>query len=263
MAKMSIDQLTSALRQDEYVAKTDEQLRAEAEKRVGETYDTMRGAAQQRQATIDEAYARELQSLEDSLAKGTQAISQEVGRANANIDKYVNTRSMQRTSYSAGSKGSIYANMMKAAEALRKQYDTASSGIENSRVLLAEQLAGTLAQYDKDYLTDVEAYINEQKQLDYDRKVAADEMYNQLQTQLFELGKSGSGGGGGGYRRYGSGSTTSPTTSNKDVIGMLNQYSGAKPNAGSQQASMGVNPTFGKSNQNTSGGKILDMKSVK
>ena len=216
MAKMSMTELTNALRQDVYAARTDEALQKEAEARVGESYDVMRNAAQQRQSAIDEAYARELQSLSDTLASSQQAVVQQAARSNAAIDDYVYGRSMQRTSYSAGSKGSVADNMQKAAQLLAQRYNTASSGVENNRILLAEQLAGTLAQYDQDYLTDVQAYIDAQKQIDYDRRVASEAAYNELQMQLYELDHAGSSGGGGGYRRS-SGSSSSKSSSSGNL----------------------------------------------
>ena len=237
---MSLNELTNSLRMEEFAGRTDEQLQQEAEQRIGESYGVMREAATQRQAAIDEAYARELSSLANTLSEGQQAVAQQAARSNAAIDDYVYGRSMQRTSYGANSKGSIGTNLAKAAQVLQRQYDTASSGVENSRILLAEQLAGTLAQYDKDFLTDVQAYIDAQKQIDYDRKVAADAEYNALQMQLFELGKAGSRSGGGGYRRS-SGSSPSPTSSslydNLSSRQVMTTYS--------------LNTSFGTANQTT------------
>lgn len=209
---MSLNDLTNSLRMDGYTARTDEQLQQEAQQRVGETYDTMREAATQRQAIIEDAYEREMQALSDALATGQQAVAGQVARANESIDDYINTRSMQRTSYGASAKGNIEANMLKAAALMQQQYETANAGVESQKVLLARQLGDTLAQYDKDYLSDVQAYIDAQKQLDYDRKVAADAEYNALQMQLFELGKSGSRSGGGGRRSSG-GSSSSKNSS--------------------------------------------------
>ena len=169
MAEMSLSALTKALRDDGYTARTDAQLQQEAQQRVGETYEIMRNAATQRQEIINDAYEREKQALADALATGQQAVARQVGRANAAIDDYVTSRSMQRTSYGAAAKGSIVGNMQQAAALMQQQYDTASSGVENRRVLLAEQLKGTLAQYDKDYETVVLALFDGQKQLVYDR----------------------------------------------------------------------------------------------
>lgn len=206
---MSLKQLTNSLRNEEFQARTDEDLKKEAEGRYTQVYDTLRDTAEARKDTIDAAYAQQMQSLADSLRTGEAALGNAAARGNAAIDDYIYTRSMQRTSYGAGSKGSINAAMQKAAAALQQQYATANSGLESNRIQLAEQLADTLAQYDEDYLTDVQAYINEQKQLDYDRKVAADAAYNDIQMALYEYGKGGSGGGR--RRSSGSGSGTKNT----------------------------------------------------
>lgn len=247
---MSLKELTKALKNEEFVARTDEELQKEATGRYTEVYDTLRGTAQQRQQTIDAAYQQELQSLADTLAGSREAVGQAAARGNAAINDYIYGRNMQRTSYGAASEGSVTDAMNKAAAALAQQYNTASSGVENNRVLLAEQLAGTLAQYDKDYLADVQAYIDRQKQIDYDRKVAADAAYNDIQMALYEYGKGRSGGGGGGRRYGGSGSVgTSPVGGN--VIDAVNRLSAGDPTAASRQAASGVNPTFGTSHQNT------------
>lgn len=245
MAEMSLSALTKALRDDGYTARTDAQLQQEAQQRVGETYETMRNAATQRQEIINDAYEREKQALADALATGQQAVARQVGRANAAIDDYVTSRSMQRTSYGAAAKGSIVGNMQQAAALMQQQYDTASSGVENRRVLLAEQLKSTLAQYDKDYETDVQAYIDGQKQLDYDRKVAADAAYNALQMELFELGKAGSGGGGGGGYRRSYGGSPAPTTPTNTGSLFANLASREV------QTKYQLNPSFGTSYQTT------------
>ena len=255
MAKMSMTELTKALRDDAYVGRTDAQLQQEAEARIGENYDVMREAATQRQAAIDEAYARELSSLADTLSAGQQAVEQQAARSNAAINDYVYGRNMQRTSYSAGSQGSIGANLEQAAKLLKQQYDTASSGVENSRILLAEQLAGTLAQYDQDYLTDVQAYIDAQKQIEYDRKAAADAEYNALQMQLFELGKAGGGGGGGGYRRSSGSGSTQQQTNNGSLWDSLNQRT--------IYQTYSLNPSFGTVGQTTSSTKTTTANNKK
>lgn len=241
---MSMSELTNSLRQDGYTVRTDEQLQQEAEKRVGETYDTMRSAAQQRQAIIEDAYEREMQALSDALAAGQQAVAGQVNRANASIDDYVNTRNMQRTSYGAAAKGNIEANMLKAAALMQNQHEIASTGVENQKILLARQLGDTLAQYDKDYLTDVQAYIDAQEQLDYDRKVAADAEYNALQMQLFELGKIGSRSGGGGGRRSSGGSPSA--MDNYKVPNLFANLASREV-----QKTYQLNPSFGTSYQTT------------
>lgn len=232
---MTLKQLTNTLKNEEYTPRTDAELQQEAEARVSENYDVMRGAAQQRQSTIDAAYVQQLKSLEDALATGSQAIAGAAQRGNAGIDDYINRTSMQRTSYGANSKGSTVDVMNRAAEMLAQQYGTARSGIENSRILLAEQLADTLAQYDQDFLADVQAYIDEQKQLDYDRKVAADAAFNDIQMALYEYGSSG--------RKTSGAASTGSTSSAGNLWASLESQK--------VQQKYSLNPSFGQSNQVT------------
>lgn len=246
MAKMSYESLAKSLRKDGYTARTDEQLQQEAQQRVGETYDTMRSAAQQRQDIIQDAYERETQALADALATGQQAVGEQTARANAAIDDYIYGRSMQRTSYGAAAKGSVTANMQKAAALMQQQHDTATGGIENRKVLLAQQLGDTLAQYDKDFLTDVQAYVDTQKQLDYERQLAADATNNALQMELFEASRAGSGGGGGGgYRRSSGGGSPSTMDSYQPASLFANLASR------DVQTKYQLNPSFGTANQVT------------
>lgn len=245
MAKMNYESLAKSLRKDGYTARTDEQLQQEAQQRVGETYDTMRSAAQQRQDIIQDAYERETQALADALATGQQAVGEQTARANAAIDDYIYGRSMQRTSYGAAAKGSVTANMQKAAALMQQQHDTATGGVENRKVLLAQQLGDTLAQYDKDFLTDVQAYVDAQNQLDYERQLAADATNNALQMELFEASRVGSGGGGGGgYRRSSGGGSPAPAASSSSLWDSLKQRDIYKTYT--------LNPSFGTVGQTTS-----------
>ena len=227
---MTLKQLTAALKTNEFAPRTDEALQAEAKDRYTEVYDTMRGAATQRKETVDAAYQQQLDSLADALGTSKEVVQQAADRGNAAIDDYINTRSMQRTSYGAASKGSVTGAMQKAADALMKQHAREASGIENSRILLAQQLGDTLAQYDKDFLTDVQAYIDRQKQIDYDRKIEADAAFNDLQMALYEYGKGRSGGGGG--RRSSGGSGSSSSSSSSSGSGLFGALSGGSSSGG-------------------------------
>ena len=227
---MTLKQLTAALKTNEFEPRTDEALRTEAQDRYTEVYDTMRGAANQRKETVDAAYQQQLDSLADALGTSKEAVQQAADRGNAAIDDYINTRSMQRTSYGAASKGSVAGAMQKAADALMKQNAREVSGIENSRILLAQQLGETLAQYDKDFLTDVQAYIDRQKQIDYDRKVEADAAFNDLQMALYEYGKGRSGGSS--RRRYSSGGSSSSSSNNSGSSNLFGALSSSASGGG-------------------------------
>ena len=196
-----------------------------------------------------------MKQLQDTLASNQQELLKNVQDSIASADRYTITRGMQRSSYGAANRANIQGKGQQSLAALLKQYSTDAGGIESSRTLLAQQLADTLAQYDIDYQNDVLAYIDEQKQLDYDRKVAADQYANQLQMQLFEYNQrygssGGSGGGGRRYTGYGQQDDNPEDSGNTDSLwNSLNQQNAYK--------TYNLSPTFSKANQTKSGKTVV------
>lgn len=188
MAKMTYNQLAQALKTNEYTVRTDEQLRTEAENKYASTYNQKKLAAQQSYETSDQLYQQQLQTLADELAVSQQQITKETESSAASADRYSLTRGMGRASYSVANKARIQNEGIDNLATLMKQYSGSVSGVQASRTQLAQQLADTLAQYEVDHLNDINSYIDEQKQIDYDRKVAADAAYNQVKMALYEYG---------------------------------------------------------------------------
>ena len=246
MAKMTVEQLQDALKDPSYTARTDEQLQSEAQNRYTSTYNQKKLAAQQNYDTTDLAYQQQLKTLQDTLASNQQALAKNTMDSIASADRYTVTRGMQRSSYGAANRASIQNKGNESLAALLKQYSTDAGGIENNRTLLARQLADTLAQYDIDYLNDVQAYIDEQKQVDYERQAAATEAANALQMQLFEYSQKYGKSSGGGSRRSSSGTTPPPpddSSDSKSLYDDLNQKEIYK--------TYKLNPSFGTANQTT------------
>ena len=255
MAKMTVKDLTNALIMDSYTPRTDEELKSAAENRYSSVYDQKRLTAQQNYQTSDQAYQQQLKQLQDTLASNQQELLKNVQDSIASADRYTITRGMQRSSYGAANRANIQGKGQQSLAALLKQYSTDAGGIESNRTLLAQQLADTLAQYDIDYQNDVLAYIDEQKQLDYDRKVAADQYANQLQMQLFEYNqrygsRGGSGGGGRRYTGYGQQDDNPEDSGNTDSLwNSLNQQNTYK--------TYNLSPTFSKASQTKSGKTVV------
>ena len=247
MAKMTVEQLQASLKDPSYTVRTDEQLQSEAQNRYTSTYNQKKLAAQQNYDTTDLAYQQQLKTLQDTLASNQQALAKNTMDSIASADRYTVTRGMQRSSYGAANRASIQNKGNESLAALLKQYSTDAGGIENNRTLLARQLADTLAQYDIDYLNDVQAYIDEQKQVDYERQAAATEAANALQMQLFEYSqKYGKSGGGGGGRRSSSGTTPPPPDDNSDFKSLYDDL-----NQKETYKTYKLNPSFGTANQTT------------
>ena len=228
---MSLAQLTEALKADTYTPRTDEQLKSSAEQKFASIYDQKRLTAQQNYDANDAAYQQQLKNLQNTLAMNQNTLLKSVSDSIAAADRYTITRGMQRSSYGAANRANIQNKGNASLAQLLNQYAIDAGGIENNRALAAQQLADVLAQYDIDYLNDVNAYIEEQKQLDYDRKVAADAAYNDIQMALYEYGLAAGGGGGGGGGRGGwgggssaAGTETGATGGNSDLFSQLNSY---------------------------------------
>ena len=255
MAKMTVQELTDALNMETYTPRTEEQLRTEAENRYNSVYNQRRQTARQNYAASDLAYQQQLAQLQDTLANNQQDLMRNVQDSIASADRYTVTRGMQRSSYGAANRANIQNRGNQNLTALLRQYATDANGIANNRTLLAQQLADTLAQYDTDYQNDVLAYMDEQRQTDYDRRVAADQYANQLQMQLFEYSrKYGSSGGGGGSRRSYAGSgqqNDSGDSGNTDSLwNSLNQRNIYR--------TYNLNPSFSRANQTTSGNPVIN-----
>lgn len=186
---MTLKQLTSSLKTNDYKPRTDAELRTEAENRYASTFNQQKLAAQQSYAAGDLAYQHQLQTLADDLALGQQQITRDTASSAAAADRYSLTRGMGRASYTVANKARIQNQGIDNLAALMKQYSANVGSVQASRTQLAQKLADTLAQYEIDHQNDINSYIDEQKRLDYDRKAAADAAYNQVQMALYEYGK--------------------------------------------------------------------------
>lgn len=187
--KMTYDQLAAALKTNDYTVRTDDELRTEAQNKYASTYNQKNLAAQQSYATSDLAYQQQLQTLADELATSQQQTIKDTADSVASADRYSLTRGMGRASYSVANRAKIQNQGIDNLASIMKQYSSNVGSVQSSRTQLAQQLADTLAQYEIDYQNDLNSYIDEQKKLDYDRKVAADEAYNKVQMALYEYGR--------------------------------------------------------------------------
>lgn len=230
---MSLAELTQKLNQNTYTPRTDEQLKTEAENRYKSQYDQMRLTAQQSTETKDQAYQKQLTALQEALQQDQQTLAKSTADSLASANRYQVTRGMQRSSYGAANNARIQTVGQNNLTALLKQFETDKGEVESDRTLLARQLADTLAQYDIDYLNDVQAYIDEQKQIDYEREQEALKNQNDILMALYEYGQAASGGGGGGSRRSSSGggssaAKTATTTSSSSLWDSLSGGSSSK-----------------------------------
>lgn len=245
----TVDELRQELAMNEYTPRTDEQLQSAAEAKFGSVYGQQRLSAQQAYDTADLALSNQLNSLNLSYNKQREQAQEATRRSVSSMDRYSLQRGMQRSSYNAAT----LANLMKEGNDnltdIGLQEAAARNNIESQRTQLAQQLGQQLAQYDTDYVKDLQAYIEEMRQQDYERQNAQDQYLNQLRMALYEYGLK-SGGGSSGSSRSSSNSynynnqNPDPVTppSNNDPFGLNNAF-GNKPSTalGTGVASAAVN----------------------
>lgn len=230
----TVDELRQELAMNEYTPRTDEQLQSAAEAKFGSVYGQQRLSAQQAYDTADLALSNQLNSLNLSYNKQREQAQEATRRSVSSMDRYSLQRGMQRSSYNAATLANIMKEGNDNLTDIGLQEAAARNNIESQRTQLAQQLGQQLAQYDTDYVKDLQAYIEEMRQQDYERQNAQDQYLNQLRMALYEYGlKSGGGSSGGGSRS----SSTSynyntqnpdPVTppSNNDPFGLNNAFSG-------------------------------------
>ena len=186
---MNYKQFESSLRVNDYTPRTDEQLRTEAQNRYASTYNQQKLAAQQNYETSDAAYQQQLNSLADELKNSQQEVIKSTADSAASAGRYDVTRGMARASYGVANQARIQNQGINNLAKLQTQYAGNVGSVQAKRTQLAQQLADTLAQYEIDNVNNMNKYIDEQKQLDYERKTAADKAYNDILFAMYQYSR--------------------------------------------------------------------------
>lgn len=268
----SIEDLAGQLSGSTYTPRTDDELQTAAQNRYASVYNQKRNTAQQNYQTKNLAYERQLAELQNKLIDSRAAVQKNTQDSLASANRYLVNRGMQRSSYGAANAARIESAGQTNLANLLRDYNVNADTIQQNRTLLAQQLADTLAAYDTDMQNDILAYIDEQKQLDYDRGLAAEKYADQLAFELYNLQQTQqkSSGGGGGRRSSGGSSSASAsagiTAADRAAAARRiaeNTYSSNVKGAGAKQAEKVHTPTFGYTGQQAGSGKKLTVKSVK
>lgn len=213
---MTLDELTASLQTGGYTPRTDADMQAEAERRYASTKNMNKLGAQQAFDATDLALTSQLGRLNSSYDQQYLKAQQQLRQSASQLDRYSLQRGMQRSSYNAQAQANLSAEYGRTLNEIEQARTDAVGNIEAQRAQAAQQLADQLAQYDADYAADVQAYLDELKDKDYERAQAAQQYGNQIQMALYEYGlkdpreasSGGSGGSGGGSR----GGTHNPDT---------------------------------------------------
>ena len=172
------NKLPEVLNTMEYTARTDDQLRAEAEQRVGSLYNQKNLAINQQYARTTGSLKSQLDSLADTYAGQKEQAAENTKQAISKQDRSGLSRGMGRSSYLQATLG----NMQTQGNKLLNQIDTAQTNQTNainSQLQLADQQLGEiLAAYQVDKETDILARMDELRSTDKTDSRAAAEYNN-------------------------------------------------------------------------------------
>jgi len=222
MAGISLTELQKQLQQAVYTPLTDEQMQQQAQNKYASLYDQQRTAAQQ---AFDQT-ALALQQQRDQLAVnyGQQysAAEKAIRHSLSNADRYSVQRGMQRSSYNNANLANIGLEGNKTLNAILQGLTTAQGDVDERTALLSQQLAQQLAAFNTQQQSDIQAYIDQLRQQEYERTTAAKQYADELQMRLYEYTQAAkkSGGGGGGSSGGGS-KIPAATTPPPSTVGAL------------------------------------------
>lgn len=215
---MTLAQLTKSLNTDTYTPMTEEEMAAQAAAKYASAYDAQRLATQQTYDTSALALSQQRSALDTSYAKQIETAQDATAQSLSSADKYSLQRGMQRSSYNAANLSNIQLAGNESVNEIAAALTEAQGNIDAQTTLLTQQLAQQLAQYDTSEQTDIQAYIEDLRQQEYERTTAAEQYANEVLMALYEYGKSsGSGSSSRSSSSSGSSSTSSTPSASSDA----------------------------------------------
>lgn len=246
-----------------YKARTDEELRKQAETQYKSYYDQLRRAAQQKSERETTALEGQRAGIQRTYQQQLDESAKQYRQAYSQADRETLRRGMQRSSYAAQRLANVNQEGIEAAQRIREAQGSAEGNLDAQIAQISGQLADTLAGYDANQANDIMNRYNELQNEEYERNRESQqflESIRQWQTQFDESVRqfnqlhpqsTGGGGGGGGYsggggRGGGRGGTPKPNNTNPngdgDLLSFLNSQLGQQnTNLGSNQTNKNVN----------------------
>jgi hypothetical protein len=194
-----------------YKARTDDELRKQAETQYKSYYDQLRRAAQQKSERETTALEGQRAGIQRNYQRQLDESAKQYREAYSQTDRETLRRGMQRSSYAAQRLANVNQQGLEAAQKIREAQGDAEGNLDAQIAQISGQLADTLAGYDANQANDIMNRYNELQNQEYDRNREAQqfaESIRQWQTQFDESVRqfnqlhpqsTGGGGGGGGY----------------------------------------------------------------
>lgn len=174
------DQLAKALTTQAATPRTDDELRAEAERAVGTLYSEKQMAAQQRYDREQTALRSQLDALGTSYQRQAEQAEKNTRLALSGADQRALSRGMGRSSYNLATMGNIQSEGNRTLDYIQQNRTNQEGAINTQMTQQSQQLADILASYQVNRETDIMARIDELRSVDKKDTRAATEYNNNL-----------------------------------------------------------------------------------
>ena len=179
--------LMSQYQQPSYTAKSDEELRKEAEAMYETKYNADKLAAEQKNDAYQLAIQQQIDALTNALGKSQQDTQKSYEQTGNRLQRLLTARGMGRSTYAGDVAQNNENNMQKALGELLTDYQSKTGQLAQQGAQYRQQTADTLAQLLKDKQTNIDNYLYQLQGREYDRTTSTQDRYNSLVSSLQQM----------------------------------------------------------------------------
>lgn len=180
------NKLPQALTTIESTARTEDELRAEAERSIGSLYNQKTLATQQQYDRTQGSLKTQLNSLADTYTQHKETVIDQTKKSVSEADRRGLTRGMGRSSYLQATLGNVQASGDKLLNQVNTAQTNQTNAINSQLQLADQQLGEILSAYQVDKELDIMAQIDKLRSTDKQDSRAATEYNNNLILALAE-----------------------------------------------------------------------------
>lgn len=179
--------LMSQYQQPTYSAKSDDELRKEAEAMYETKYNADKLAAEQKNDAYQLAIQQQIDALTSALGKSQQDTQKSYEQTGNRLQRLLTARGMGRSTYAGDVAQKNESNMQKALGELLTDYQSKTGQLAQQGAQYRQQTADTLAQLLKDKQTNIDNYLYQLQGREYDRTTSTQNRYNSLVSSLQQM----------------------------------------------------------------------------
>ena len=179
--------LMSQYQQPTYSAKSDAELRKEAEAMYETKYNADKLAAEQKNDAYQLAIQQQIDALTNALGKSQQDTQKSYEQTGNRLQRLLTARGMGRSTYAGDVAQKNESNMQKALGELLTDYQSKTGQLAQQGAQYRQQTADTLAQLLKDKQTNIDNYLYQLQGREYDRTTSTQDRYNSLVSSLQQM----------------------------------------------------------------------------